>query len=146
MKLPKATKLKSGSWRIQLQIDGERYSCTGSTKKEAQEKAKQIYAGIELEKRVPLTLGKAIDKYIETKTATLSPSTIRGYKSVRRNYDGQRGTYTIIAAFDSKEKAMSLAKELADNRASMYNTTSQKLSSGYEARGNYYLVEEMSIK
>lgn len=42
MKLPKPKQLKSGNWRIQLQIDGERYSCTGATKKEAQEKAKQI--------------------------------------------------------------------------------------------------------
>lgn len=86
MRLPKAVKLKSGKWRIQIQIDGHRYSCTGSTKTEAQEKAKQIYAGVKMEKRLPLTLGKAIDKYIETKTATLSPSTIRGYKSVRRNH------------------------------------------------------------
>ena len=39
MKLPKPKQLKSGNWRIQLQIDGERYSCTGATKKEAQEKA-----------------------------------------------------------------------------------------------------------
>lgn len=38
MKLPKATKLKSGNWRIQIQIDGHRYSCTGSTKKEAKDK------------------------------------------------------------------------------------------------------------
>lgn len=30
MKLPKATKLKSGNWRIQIQIDGHRYSCTGT--------------------------------------------------------------------------------------------------------------------
>lgn len=86
MKLPKPKQLKSGNWRIQLQIDGERYSCTGATKKEAQEKAKQIFAGVEMEKRVPLTLGRAIDKYIEAKTSTLSPSTIRGYMSVRRNY------------------------------------------------------------
>ena len=86
MKLPKPKQLKSGNWRIQLQIDGQRYSCTGATKKEAQEKAKKIFAGVEMEKRVPLTLGRAIDKYIEAKTATLSPSTIRGYKSVRRNY------------------------------------------------------------
>ena len=51
MKLPKPKQLKSGNWRIQLQIDGERYSCTGATKKEAQEKAKKIFAGVEMEKR-----------------------------------------------------------------------------------------------
>lgn len=62
MKLPKPKQLKSGNWRMQLQIDRERYSCTDATKKEAQEKAKQIFAGVEMEKRVPLTLGRAIDK------------------------------------------------------------------------------------
>ena len=86
MKLPKATKLKSGSWRIQLQIDGHRYSRTGATKKEAQEKAKQIFAGVEMEKRLPMTVGRAMDQYITEKSGVLSPSTIRGYKSVRKNY------------------------------------------------------------
>ena len=63
-------------------------------------------------------------------------------------YDGPSSTYTIIAAYDSKEKAMLLAKELADNEANMHNVTSRKLrrSNGYEAYGNYYLVEELSIK
>lgn len=61
MKLPKATKLKSGNWRIQIQIDGHRYSCTGTTKKEVQDKAKRIFAGIEIEKRLPITVGRAMD-------------------------------------------------------------------------------------
>lgn len=63
-------------------------------------------------------------------------------------YDGLSSKYSIIAAYDSKEKAMSLAKELADNEANMHNVTSQKLrrSNGYKAYGNYYLVEELSIK
>lgn len=86
MKTPKAEKLKSGNWRVRLQIDGKRYSATAPTKKEAQEKAKQIYAGFQIEKKSPLTVGKAIDKYIEEKTGTLSPSTIKGYKSIRKNY------------------------------------------------------------
>lgn len=86
MRTPKATKLKSGNWRIQLQIDGQRYSITGSTKKEAQDKAKQKYAGVQEEKRIPLTVGRAMDQYIEEKSGVLSPSTIRGYKSYRKNY------------------------------------------------------------
>lgn len=86
MKTPKAKKLSSGNWRIQIQIDGKRYSCTGKTKKEAQDKAKQIFAGAEMEKRVPLTVGKAIDNYISEKEGTLSPSTIKGYQAIRKNY------------------------------------------------------------
>lgn len=58
----------------------------GQRKKEAQDKAKQIFAGVEMEKRVPLTVGKAFDNYISEKEGTLSPSTVRGYKAVRRNY------------------------------------------------------------
>lgn len=86
MKTPKPKKTKSGRWRIQLMVNGERYSCTGDTREEARDMAKQLYAGAMLEKRSPLTVGKAMDKYIEEKTGTLSPSTIRGYKAVRRNY------------------------------------------------------------
>ena len=86
MKTPKAVKLKSGSWRVQIQIDGKRHSCTGKTKKEAQDKARQIFAGNEIEKRIPLTVGKAIDNYISEKEGVLSPSTIRGYKAIRKNY------------------------------------------------------------
>lgn len=85
MRTPKAKKLKSGNWRIQIQIDNHRYSITLPTKKEAEKEAARLYAGIQEEKRSPLTVGKAIDKYIEEKTGVLSPSTIRGYKSVRRN-------------------------------------------------------------
>jgi len=85
MKTPTAKKLKSGSWRVQIQINGTRYSCTGRTKQEAQKAAKLLFAGIEEEKRIPMTVGKAIDKYIESKEKVLSPSTIIAYKKIRRN-------------------------------------------------------------
>ena len=85
MKTPKATKLPSGNWRIQIQIDGKRMSVTGITKTEAQNKAKQLYAGFKFEKRSPFTVGKAIDKYIEAKENVLSPSTVRSYKAIRKN-------------------------------------------------------------
>lgn len=86
MKTPKAQKLPSGSWRVQIQVDGQRYSCTAKTKKEAQDAAKMLFAGIQFEKRIPLTVGKAIDNYISEKKGTLSPSTIKGYESIRKNY------------------------------------------------------------
>lgn len=85
MKTPKPEKLPSGNWRIKIQVDGKRYSCTGATKKEAQEKAAKIYAGFQMEKRSPLTVGKAIDKYIENKSKVLSPTTIRSYKAMRKS-------------------------------------------------------------
>lgn len=86
MKTPKPEKLSSGRWRVRIQIDGQRYSCLGDTKEEARQKAKEVFAGAQMEKKVPLTVGKAMDRYIEEKAGTLSPSTIRGYKAIRRNY------------------------------------------------------------
>lgn len=86
MKTPKAKKLPSGNWNVQIQIDGKRHSCTGVTKKEAQDKAKMLFAGAQFEKKIPLTLGAAIDKFIESKSSVLSPSTIRGYTTIRNNH------------------------------------------------------------
>ena len=86
MKTPKPIKLPSGTWRIQIQTGGKRRSVTGKTKKEVIQKAKEIYAGYQLEERSPLTVGKAMDKYIESKDCVLSPSTILAYKRYRTTY------------------------------------------------------------
>jgi len=86
MRLPEPQRLPSGNWRIQLQIKGHRYSITAPTKKEVRDKAKQIFAGVEMEKRLPMTVGRAMDQYIAEKSGALSPSTIRGYNSYRKNY------------------------------------------------------------
>lgn len=89
-KLPKAKKLPSGNWRIQFQIDGERYSVTGESptdaKEKADKKARDILAGKEKERNIPFTVDKAIEKYIEAKKGILSPSTIKGYNACRKNY------------------------------------------------------------
>ncbi len=86
MKTPKPQKLPSGNWRIRLQIDGKRYSITKPTKDEVKEEARKLYAGFEIEKRSPMTVGQAIDRYISEKSKILSPYTIKGYNTIRRNY------------------------------------------------------------
>lgn len=86
-KLPKPQKLPSGTWRCQVMVDGKRVSVVAETPGEAQAKAVALKAGlIEQTKRVSsLTVGEAIDRYIESKDAVLSPSTIAGYKRIRAN-------------------------------------------------------------
>lgn len=86
MNTPTPKKLPSGSWRIQIQIDGKRRSITCKTKKEVIQKAKDLYAGHQLEQRSPLTVGKAMDKYIASKDCVLSPTTILAYKRYRTTY------------------------------------------------------------
>ena len=87
MKLPQAKKLPSGRWYIQVMIDGHRKGQTFDTKKEAVYWAASIKTGAREADRSPqsLTVVAAVDRYIETKDAVLSPSTIRGYRQVKDN-------------------------------------------------------------
>ena len=87
MNVPKARKLKSGTWFIYLRIAGEQISVTGDTEKECVRKAEMIkaeYRNGKREKKQSMTLSDAIDHYIESRDAVLSPSTIRGYRIIQR--------------------------------------------------------------
>lgn len=87
MKTPKPRKLPSGNWNIEIQIDGKRKSITAATKKECENKAALVKAehknGIKVEMAKNVTLSKVIDKYIESRSNVLSPSTIKGYRSIQ---------------------------------------------------------------
>lgn len=86
-KLPTPQRLPSGSWRCQVMVDGKRVSVVAETAGEAQAKAVALKAGLIEKAKKPssLTVGQAIDRYIESKDAVLSPSTIAGYKRIRTN-------------------------------------------------------------
>lgn len=89
MKVPKAKKLPSGSWRIQLRLGGRSVSVTELTEKDATKKAAllkaEYLAGKAPVKRDNLpTLEKMLDSYIKAKKAVLSPSTVRGYEAIKR--------------------------------------------------------------
>ena len=55
-------------------------SFTGKTKKEAERKALAFESEL---KENNLTVGEAIDRYIQSKTAVLSPATVIGYQNIR---------------------------------------------------------------
>lgn len=86
MKIPKAVKLKSGNWNINMMIEGQRISVTAPTKKDVEKKAAAIKGGAKVEpKTESLTLTAAIDQYIESKSAVLSPATVRGYRTAQKH-------------------------------------------------------------
>ncbi len=61
----------------------------GSTAKEADYLAMQFRIegkNAEKDRHFGMTLGEAIDAYIELREPTLSPSTIKGYTAIRKNY------------------------------------------------------------
>lgn len=88
MKVPKARKLPSGMWFIQLRLGGESISITERTEKKCTAKAALIKAE-HITGRRPgkteageKTLREIITEYIDSLRATRSPSTIRGYVQI----------------------------------------------------------------
>ena len=89
--MAKAKKLPSGNWRVQvfagLDKDGKqiRKSFTAPTKKEAEFMAAEFKAKHKeiVRDKSAMTLSEGIDRYIEFKGGTLSPSTVRGYKMIQ---------------------------------------------------------------
>jgi len=90
VKLPRAKKLKSGNWRVQIMIDGERMSYTAPTKKECDRwllSLKSHHAdGYGIIHSENATVGSIMDAYIDSRTNVLSPSSIRGYRMIRKNH------------------------------------------------------------
>jgi len=91
--MAKAKKLPSGSWRVQVydctDADGKKHyaSFTCGTKKEAEFLAAEFALEKNRSKRpADMTVGKAIEKYIESKQNVLASSTLIGYNKMRKLY------------------------------------------------------------
>ena len=91
--MAKAKKLKSGSWRVQVfshweYVDGKKVkrqrSFTAPTKAEAEMKAAKFASDKDRFSSCSYTVGEAVDIYIRSKGAVLSPSTVRGYNVIRQ--------------------------------------------------------------
>ena len=85
-------KLKSGSFRARVFlgiVEGKKKykNFTGSNKKQLIKDASAFEYSLKLNnlKDYDITLGQAIDTYIEGRSNILSPSTIAGYKKMRKN-------------------------------------------------------------
>ena len=84
----KIEKLPSGSYRARVHLGGGKYkSITGKYKKAVQLEAAQIEAGIKSAEQNGngMTVGKALESYVESKKNVLSPKTYREYTQIRKN-------------------------------------------------------------
>ena len=89
---PRPALLPSERWRCQFYVNGKRNSVTADTPEEAHAQAVALRAGLLQEsaaradqKKGNLTLADAIDLFIQRRENVLSPSTINGYKEIKRN-------------------------------------------------------------
>lgn len=88
-KLPTPVQLPSGSWRVQMMVDGKRISVVDEDPAMAQARAVAMSAGLLEQKKEKAKTGKtlreAIDDYVKMKSGVLSPSTIRGYRTIKEH-------------------------------------------------------------
>lgn len=86
MKIPKAKQLPSGSWFCRVRVNGQDIGITRPTEKEAVAEAMAVKAGTKAAVRSgKKKLTDAIDAYIAARENVLSPSTIRGYRTIQRS-------------------------------------------------------------
>lgn len=90
--MAKAKKLPSGTWRClvfdYVTPEGKRKykSFTSTSRREAEFMAAEYAANKQRKKKNGITLGDAMQRYIESKSAVLSPATLAGYKSIQRTH------------------------------------------------------------
>ena len=88
MKIPRIIQLPSGNYFCRLRLNGQSIPITEASYDLCEAKARAIKAGaMEIKKLPPSakTLRVAIDEYINDRYHVLSPSTIRGYRTIQRN-------------------------------------------------------------
>ena len=89
LKIPKITKLPSGTYTTQVMVDGKRFRVTADTEEKCAAEAAAIkYRAIEKQKRDRagiLLLEDALDSYIEARRGSISPSTLYAYERYRAN-------------------------------------------------------------
>lgn len=118
--MPKAKKLPSGNWRVQVYQklpDGSaaRKSFTAPTKKEAEFLAAQYMLNFKDKRTDDITVAEAIDRYIESKNNTLSPSTIRGYRIMQKN------AYNLIKNVSVRNITELMLQNWANTNAAHYS-------------------------
>lgn len=111
MKVPTARKLPSGSWFCRVRVNGQDVPITRDTEKEAVAEAMAVKYGIkEAEKKSKKkALFQAIDDYIDARRNVLSPSTIRGYRTIQRHrFPGLMHQDVFTITSDQCQRAVNL--------------------------------------
>lgn len=90
MKVPEPQRMTSGNYFIRMRLGGQNVNVTAATISECKKQAALIKAehlnGKKATSPSSVTLYDAIEHYINDRVNVLSPSTIRGYKTIQRAY------------------------------------------------------------
>ena len=98
IKAPKAQKISATTYRVRVAVNGQRAEKIGTDPKALEKWGLSVKSGfIKLPKpeKSKVTVNECITKYIESRSVSLSPSTIRCYKN------NQKKQFGTIAALDA---------------------------------------------
>ena len=79
----KARKLKSGSWNVRVMVRGKSYSFTDPDRRRCLRRASEFAEQCREDVDNP-RLADALESFVESRAADLSPATVRGYASIVR--------------------------------------------------------------
>ena len=114
MKLPTVRQLPSGNWFCRLRIDGRDIGITEATREKCQARALAYKTGVLHARNEPLSvsLGAAIDQYIDARRGVCSPTTVATYEKIRAQYF-QSLMPLKLSAITEKSLSMAVRKERA---------------------------------
>lgn len=115
----KPRRLPSGSWNVRITVNGQSYSFTDTNRRECMRKASQFAAECNENRSNPPFID-AIRTYIDERAETLSPATIRGYRSIERTLRAKHHALCykrVIAVTDKDIQTMikGMSKKTAKN-------------------------------
>lgn len=86
MYVPKPRRQKDGIWSVRVRVNGQTVIVKGGTENSCLREAQRVKAGLLTEKRSAIgTLGYIVDRYLKEYGPVLSPSSMRGFRSIRKN-------------------------------------------------------------
>ena len=86
MRIPQPRRLPSGRWNVQLRRDGQSVSITEDTPELCLARVSAVMSGLDAAPGSGgRTLSQAIDRWIVLRQTALSPSTVRGYRTIQRS-------------------------------------------------------------
>lgn len=126
--MPTAKMLPSGTWRVRVYAGKKNgvtvtKSFTADTKKKAELKAMQYVNGSKEEQiEIETTFLTAMSSFITLREPVLSPSTIRGYKSIERVLKTKHKAFCALPIADIDDKALQqvIDKFAADGKSPKY--------------------------
>lgn len=121
VRTPTAKRLPSGAWFCRVRVGGQDVSITRSTKEEAIAEAMAVKAGIKAPEkaRSSMTLEQAYEKYIESRSGVISPSTEAEYKRLQKK-SFQNLMKQPLSSITSEQIQREVGKLVKDGKSPKY--------------------------